>query len=660
MKTEIAWDSYGVPHIHANDDLALFRAFGWAQMAAFGGTILQLFAAARANAAKTWGEAWVQSDWWAESLGISRRAEQWWDQQPNSFAACLEAFATGMNDHAAAHPELLGPEHRRQLPVRAIDLIAHAHRILTMEFVLNPLLDPAAAVRRPGSNAFALAPVRSRSGNAMLFAGPHLAWTDALRWFEVHLVRPGLAFYGATLVGFPVPVVGFNQTLGWTHTANAQSAATLYQLESTAAGYRLDDDDLPFCTRDARILIRRGETLVQKRWTIRESRHGLVLPLPGRRLALRVAGLDRPHMLHQWWRMACAPDLAQFEAALEMTQLPALSVIYADAAGHILYSFGGLVPAWPGGVAPPSDRPAPGGTTDTLWSDVHGYRDLPRLVDPNSGWVHNANDPPWNATVGDDAPKRTDFPSYMAPEGPLSLRAQFSARTLRDAQPIDFDAMMHIGLSQRAEIADRVLEPLLTASRRRPGEVMRRAEAVLAAWDRTMAAESRGAALFAAWLDRMPSQLFAQPWIRDAPLDTPCGLADPDAAAAALEVACTELEARFGSADVPWGKTAVMAPAGVATEASGGDVDLGVFCELWFDPPHDGRRLARGGSGFFLGVEFSDPPRAQALNLGENADSRRESGPRPSQAQVYNRRALRRVLLARDEIAADSVFVEHV
>jgi len=40
-RTEILWDTWGVPHIYGNNTENLFQAFGWAQAASHGNLILQ-------------------------------------------------------------------------------------------------------------------------------------------------------------------------------------------------------------------------------------------------------------------------------------------------------------------------------------------------------------------------------------------------------------------------------------------------------------------------------------------------------------------------------------------------------------------------------------------------------------------------------------------
>lgn len=651
---EILWDRFGVPHIYAEDDPALFRGFGRAQAAAYGETIVRLYIRARGEAAAHWGEDWLRSDWWTLTLGIPERARNWLGQQPDDFLILLDAFAAGFNGYLADNPTRFGEDIVHHLPICAADILAHAHRVLTMEFLVNPLVDPAAAGRPAGSNAWAIAPKLNIASNAMLLAAPHVPWTETFRWFEAHLLRPGLSLYGATLIGFPVLVMGFNQRLGWALTANAHSGAMLYDVETTDGGYRLDNETLSFASRQESALIRHDDRMERLRWEVRLSRHGVVLPLTDRCLALRIAGLDRPRALHQWWKMACATDLSRFEAALVDMQIPAFSVVYADADGHILYFFGGLVPVWRNGYAPPRDRPIPGGRTETLWDGLHGYHDLPRVSDPVSGWVHNANDPPWSATFP-GAPDPECFPAYMAPRGPISLRAQWSFQRLRNARPMSFEDMIAAGLSLHMELADRVLEPLLAAARRRPGEIAQMAVKILESWDRTAHASSRGAALFAAWLSKMPSNFFAEPWRETAPFDTPCGLADPHNAALALEQAFLDLEARFGRADLPWGTLSVMKPAIEELGACGADIPFGVFRELWFEKDADGTSTARGGTGFLLAVEFADPPRASALNLHGNFENSWESGRFAAQTGLYFEGKLRSVALNREDVEAACV-----
>ncbi len=63
----------------------------------------------------------------------------------------------------------------------------------------------------------------------------------------------------------------------------------------------------------------------------------------GLTVAMRVAGLERPKMLEQWFRMGEAQNLEQFKDALRMMSVPMWNANYADAKGYIMLVFDGLV-----------------------------------------------------------------------------------------------------------------------------------------------------------------------------------------------------------------------------------------------------------------------------------------------------------------------------
>ena len=86
------------------------------------------------------------------------------------------------------------------------------------------------------------------------------------------------------------------------------------------------------------------------------------------------------------------------------------------------------------------------------------------------------------------------------------------------------------------------------------GTSVRSAVVVLAAWDRRVAANSRGAVLFAEWVAQLRRVPFRTTWQVDDPLNTPAGLADPRGAVAALERAAQKVVATHGALDVPWGE----------------------------------------------------------------------------------------------------------
>ena len=75
-RAEVLWDTYGVPHIYAQDVNAAAFAFGWSQMRAHGDLLLKLYAEARGESAFHWGAGFAPVDRWVISNDIPERAAE--------------------------------------------------------------------------------------------------------------------------------------------------------------------------------------------------------------------------------------------------------------------------------------------------------------------------------------------------------------------------------------------------------------------------------------------------------------------------------------------------------------------------------------------------------------------------------------------------------
>ena len=658
---EILWDKWGVPHISAKDTKSLFYAFGWAQAESHGDLLLRLYGESRGRAAEYWGQDNYEADKWVRLMGVPARARQWYEAQPPEFRGYLDAFAEGINDYARQHGDRLKDEVKVVLPVTPVDVLAHTQRVINFTFVSNQQSVMAALTRAggTGSNGWAIGPAHSADGRALLLANPHLPWFDLFLFYEAQLTAPGINAYGASLVGFPVLGIAFNDNLGWTHTVNTLDGEDLYQLKLADGGYRFDGRVRPFETERQTLKVKQADgTVRDEQLLIKRSVHGpVVAETKDQAVALRVVGLDQPGTLREWWDMARARNLPEFEAALGRLQLPFFNVIYADRAGHIMYLFNGLVPKHASGDWQYWSGIVPGDTSATLWTSTLSYRELPKVIDPPAGWVQNTNDPPWTATF----PLALDpakFPPYVAPHF-MSFRSQRSVRMLEADNRISFEEMIQAKHSTRSELADRLLDDLIRAARADGDESARQAAAVLEKWDRNTDADSRGAVLFTLWAQEMklfegepPPGLFLKPWDEKNPVQTPAGLGAPQAAVAALKAAAAKMQAGFGTLDVPWGELARLRLGKADLPGNGGFDALGIFRVVGYTPTPDGHYRAVGGDSFVAAVEFSTPVRARVL-LSYGNSSQTGSPHRGDQLALFARKELRPAWRTRAEIEAN-------
>ena len=661
--TAILWDQWGIPHIYSQDSTDLFYAFGWAQAQSHGDLLLRLMGQSRGRSAEYWGEPHLPTDRWVHTMGIPERAHRWHQAQTPEWKQYLDAFAQGINDCALEHPDLLDDEMESVLPISATDILGHAQRVILFAFVTSPgavsraqqAWDSARtappASPSVGSNGWIIGPNRSASNNTLLLANPHLPWEDLYRFYEAHLVLPEINAYGVALLGIPILGIAFNDHLGWTHTVNTHDGDDFYELTLTDGGYRWDGDVQPLTTDEKLLLVRMPDgTHRQERLLVKHSIHGpIVAESNGKALALRVVGLEASGMLAQWWDLLNSNNLGEFERVLSRLQIPMFTVLYGDGEGRIMHFFGGLTPVRPEGPWDWSGVVA-GTTSQNLWEATHTYQELPRAIDPASGWLQNANDPPWTTTFP-PAIEADLFPPYVAPRF-MSFRAQRSALLLLQDPSISFEEMLAYKHSNRLELADRLLDDLLPMASKSNNPMVQEAAAVLRSWDRNAEATSRGTILFEAFfriLNGSGEPVFANNWKEDSPLKTPDGLAQPTRALVALEEAAQKIKRAHGRLDIEWGEVNRLQLGEIDLPANGGPGDLGIFRVLGFRGSLMSRRQAISGDSFVLGLEFSDPIRAQAL-LSYGNSSQAGSPFVGDQLHLFSRKELRPVWRSRQEI----------
>ena len=657
-KTEILWDTWGVPHIEAKDNQGLFRAFGWAQTHSHGNLILKLYGQARGKAAEYWGINELATDQFVQMMGIPKRAMSWYQEQSPAMKENLDAFAQGINQYVKQHPQEIDEKLKVVLPITGVDVLAHVQRVLYFQFLTNSnQVESLKMGRSPGgSNAWAIAPSKSVSGKAMLLANPHLFWSDSFLFYEAQLQGPELDLYGAALVGMPMLTIAFNDHLGWTLTVNDPHNANLYELTLKDQGYLWEGEVKAFETETHKLKIKQANGDYQElEWDVKQSVQGVVVSQQGdRAYALRVAGLDRPQAIEQFWEMGKATNLSMFEKAWQRLQIPMFNVLYADRQGEIFYLYNAIAPKrkgnwsfWQGLI--------PGDTAKTLWTDYLPYQDLPKLRNPVTGWLQNTNDPPWTSTFPSQL-KAKDYAENLAgaslAEAPNIFRSQRSIKLLQEKKKISFAEMIDDKFSSRLEMADRVLPFLIPAAKLLANPLGLEAAEVLEKWDRQTNIDSRGAALFTLWSSTLgQTRIFSKPWQESDPLNTPTGLADINTALAVLEGVAAQMKYLYSSLDITWGEVVKMQVGNYQLPANGAPGELGSFRVLDVKSTANNQFKFIFGDSFIAAITFSDPLQAKVLTVYGNA-TQPHSPHVGDQLPLYAKNQLRTPWRKRKEIEA--------
>ncbi len=641
---EILWDSFGVPHVYAKTEAGMFYGFGYAQAQAHGNLLLHIYGESRAKAAEYWGAKFEASDRWLIANGQPERSVAWYKAQTPQFRADLDAFAAGINAYVAAHKDRLDPEVLKVGAISGLDVMAHAHRVMTYLYIASQQrvlgsaggggegdYDPASAPNdNDGSNAWAVSPARSASGHAMLLANPHLLWAPSWQtYFEANLTGPNLSVYGATQVGLPVLRFAFTKDVAFTNTVNTILGFTAYKLTPSGDGYLFDGKVLPFKTRHLSYKVLQADgSLKTVEWDQKEAVQGPVFEVPngGGLIALKVAGLDRSGGLAQYWEMGNAHNWPEMEKALRRLQVPMFNIVYADKDGHILYLDNGILPKHPqGGDFTTWSKPVAGDTSSTLWTQIHSYDDLPKVFDPKSGFVQNTNDPPW-VTSWPQPLNPKDYPAYVSVVGPMSQRSQMSVKLMAEGPKPSFDDFVARKLTTRSLMADRLLPELIPLAEKSDDPEIKAAAALLKGWDHRYEADARGALLFETWAALFSPKNFTvlsnyrEGWSPAAPIATPAGLKDPAAALTMLKQAIAQTKQLYGAVDRPYGEVSRFHLADVNLPANGGFGNTGVFRTITWGPMKGSERTPVHGETWVSMVEFGTPMKAVgAMSYGNSS-----------------------------------------
>ncbi len=700
--SEILWDKWGVPHIFARSTRDMFFLYGYAQAEAHGDLLMHVMAGSRGKSSEIYGpgegDRNLKTDRWVLLNEVPQRAQVWLGKQTPEFRGYLEAFAAGINAYGKAHPDKLSAEARQVLPLTALDILQHEEHFVNFEFVagrslMEPRATNTAALVQPespfaadnmdmqdGSNGWAIAPSHSASGGAMLLMNPHLAMGGEQTYFEVQLSAPGINLYGATQVGLPVLRFCFSDYVAITNTVNTNNGALLYSLTEKDGGYLLDGAVKKYETAQYPFRVKqRDGSFTTEIVQVQKSVHGPVIRRDdGKPVALFVAGLDKPFFLEQYWKMDTAHSFADYQAQLRRLEVPMYNILYADRDGHIEYLFNANVPRRTGDWAT-WRGPVDGSTSALLPHGVLSYDELPKQIDPPSGYVQNSNEPPWDA-AWPSMIDRTKYPPYISAYFPL-FRSDRALRMLSEQPKISFDMLLQKKFSTRMEMADRVLDDLLAAVDQYGNARAKQAAAVLKTWDRQAEANSRGALLFYVWAQNFigptvgmttPGSMknWAVPYKLDEPLTTPRGLKDPKASAAMLADAADETEKTYGSIDRPWGEvmkfeingqsdgntTAERGPAlnGFSLPGNGGPGNLGIFRVITWGPMKDGTKTPVHGDGFTIALQFSKTGIAHAKTFVFYGESSQPGSPfHTDELPLAEKKQWRDVWRTRGEVMAN-------
>ena len=413
----IARDKWGVPHIFGKTDPDVAYGIGYAHAEDDFATLQEVLAMTRGRLGAMTGGDGAKTDYVVHLLGAQATVARDYDKQPADVRALLDGYASGLNRYAAQHPgevrlAKLFPVNGRDV---AIGFVVRSPFFYGLDGVLGALAGdkPVPAERagpdapsttpvgpnptEAGSNAFAVAPKRSSDGWTRLVSNSHQPWRGGVAWYElvVHSGQ-GWNFAGATFPGAPYPLLGHNETLGWTNTVNRPDLIDVYKLVTDGDRYRYDGQWRPLERRRVWLPVKWGPFVLPVPKTILRAVQGPVIENKGGAFAIRYAGADQLRMVEEYYRLNRARTYAEWDRALAIQGVPATNFIYADATGRIAYVYNAMFPNRKPGFD--YARVLPGDTGRDYAPGTVAWAAVPKHVDPPSGFLINANNSPYLAS----------------------------------------------------------------------------------------------------------------------------------------------------------------------------------------------------------------------------------------------------------------------
>jgi acyl-homoserine lactone acylase PvdQ len=639
-------DNWGVPHIYGKTDADAVFGLMYTQCEDNFKGIEQNYLYQFGRQAEADGDKSLYEDVQLQLIADTADAINDYKTSPPWFKKLMDAFADGVNYFLYTHPEVKPAVFQHFEPWYALMFTdGSVSATVTGGINLNETRDfygggpekfgsvypPITDEREMGSNGFAIAPSKSKSGHAMLYINPHVPFYFRS---EVQMVSDeGLDVYGAVTWGQFFVYQGFNRHCGWMHTSSYADVGDLYAEKMTKKDgqwyYEYNGSLKPVISRKLVLRVKNGDHTEQKIITGYYTHHGPVLgSRDGKWLALKADNRSYKALLESWL-ITKANTFAQYKKAMNLLSNATNNTVYADDQGNIAFWYGNFMPK----RDPKFDwtLPVDGSTPATEWQGLHTLNEIVHIYNPATGWIQNCNSTPYTSS-GKSSIDKSKYPAYMAPDG-QNYRALNAIKLLKDIKSLSLDEMIAKGYDHYLAAFDVLLPPLFKAYNAAPDSIKQQlAEPVqaLQQWDKRTAANSVATTLAIAWGSAMFGRL-------PPPQTTEASTYQTERVAAMLKAtsdkqlldnlgkAVNDIQKRFGSWKTPWGDiNRYQRPAdGITFSDSAPSLPVGLTSSQFGQlpsfvsrPMNTRKRYGYSGNSFIAAVEFGTRIKAKTIITG--------------------------------------------
>ena len=353
-----------------------------------------------------------------------------------------------------------------------------------------------------GSNNWVVSGSRTKSGKPLLANDPHLGFTQPPRWYEMHLKGGRFNVSGLCLAGIPMPIIGQNEHIAWGFTNSMVDDMDFFTetINPNNKNQYLYDgkwQDMKIVNEIIKLKNNRDTTV-----TIRLTHHGPIITdvhnlLKDENTALSMAwtGNWLTKEIDGLFGLATSKNWSDFSRSVQQFGVPGQNIVYADVEGNIGWRPAVFLPIRKEGF---SLTPRPGDDPSYDWSGIVPFKKMPFLFNPKKGYIATAN----NKTIDDT------FPYYISGLWADPSRAQQIVARLDTMEKATVDEMKSIQLDHTSLFAKEITPYLLSIKTGSETGKLKKAMGLLENWNFVESPESKGALVFHSVLRQVVISIF--------------------------------------------------------------------------------------------------------------------------------------------------------
>ncbi len=307
-----------------------------------------------------------------------------------------------------------------------------------------------------GSNNWAVAGSKTKSGKPILCNDPHLGLNLPSLWYEMQITTPTHNTYGATFPGSPAVIIGFNDSCAWGETNAGRDVKDFYEIQfrdSTMQEYWFNKQWVKSEWRKETIKVKGKPDDVEN---IAMTVFGPVMydknykssDKTTKAYALRWSAHDSSNELRTFYYLNRAKNYADYSMAISTFHCPGQNFVFACHNGDIaIKQQGAFVAKWKS----QGDFAMPGTDSSYMWQGFIPVEENPQMLNPARGFVSSANQKPVDESYPYYLGKSTAFPPYRG----YIINRRLAA--MKDITPQDMEALQTDNYNVFAEICRPVL-----------------------------------------------------------------------------------------------------------------------------------------------------------------------------------------------------------